>query len=285
MIGQLSPSRLGALCTVVLLMPANWLMEAIKWRGLIPQPPSRWAAYRAVLLGNSVGLTTPANIGDYAGRLSVLNKDQYPAGLAATLVSSITQNVVNVAIGSIGALYLIVHLEYTGLSTIWVGISIVAASIVGLGLIWYTQSEKVRESISRLGIKYPVVAKITALIDQFDRSHIGATLGYSSIRYVIYSIQYLLVLYAVGIHLPLSLSLAGIATIYLVQSGLPLPPMLGLLARGETAILVWGAAADGNIVPILVASFGLWLINRAVAALAGLAFWFQSSRTETTKSK
>lgn len=273
-IHQLSPNKLLALAMVVLLMPANWLMESIKWRSLLPRPPNHWATYRAVLLGNSVGLATPANIGDYAGRLSALDKDQYSHGLAATLLSSISQNIINIVVGCIGAAYLVVELEYTSPQTAWRCIAVASASILTVCAVSYTQIDRLDQAFKQLEARYPLLASITALRHHYRWHHLREALGYSCIRYIIYSTQYLLMIYVVGIQLSTIIAVAGIATIYLVQSGLPLPPMLGLLARGETAIIVWGAATDGAIVPILIASFGLWIINRAAASVGGLAFWY-----------
>ena len=76
----------------------------------------------------------------------------------------------------------------------------------------------------------------------------------SLIRYTIFSTQYLIVLKWVGLDLGVIKMYAGIAMIYLVQSGIPLPPLSGLLARGQIAILAW-SGYDVSMPLVLVATF------------------------------
>jgi hypothetical protein len=68
--------------------------------------------------------------------------------------------------------------------------------------------------------------------------------------------------------------MAGIATIFLVQASVPLPPAMGLLARSEIALFVWGFFTQDHV-DILAATFSLFVINIAVPALLGLVFIVQ----------
>ena len=60
----------------------------------------------------------------------------------------------------------------------------------------------------------------------------------------------------------------GIATIFLVQTSLPLPPIVGFLARGEIALLVW-EGMEFNSLAILGGSYALWFINLIIPSLIG----------------
>jgi hypothetical protein len=63
-------------------------------------------------LGQSLGILTPANLGDYGGRQLVLKKDQIKEGLTASFLASIAQNMANILPGLLGGL-LLFNLLYT----------------------------------------------------------------------------------------------------------------------------------------------------------------------------
>jgi len=88
----------------IVLMPINWLVESIKWRTLVLpwKEISLSAAVKAIYAGISVGLVTPARIGEYGGRLLLIEGDDKTKSIPATLVSSVSQNLSNVIGGYIG---------------------------------------------------------------------------------------------------------------------------------------------------------------------------------------
>jgi len=67
--------------------------------------------------------------------------------------------------------------------------------------------------------------------------------------------------------------LAGISTIFLIQSGIPIPPFLGVLARGEIGIVIW-SLFEVNELSILTLTFLIWILNLVVPALLGLIVIF-----------
>jgi len=74
--------------------------------------------------------------------------------------------------------------------------------------------------------------------------------------------------------------LACVAIVYLIQSSLPLPAMLSLLARGEIAILVF-SMFNVNEISILATTFGLWIINLLLPAFFGLILLWKIRLLET----
>jgi len=57
--------------------------------------------------------------------------------------------------------------------------------------------------------------------------------------------------------------------VYLFQSGLPLPPIMGLVARGEIAIFLFNLFG-ANALSVAAATFGIWMINLILPAFVGL---------------
>ncbi len=94
--------------------------------------------------------------------------------------------------------------------------------------------------------------------------------SYAALRLSVYCVQLYLLLRFFGLVLPLIKTLAGIAGIYLVQAGLPLPPGANLLTRAEIGLLLWGDAPE--IVAATVLAFTtLFIVNVLLPALPG--YW------------
>lgn len=99
-------AQIWFLILCVVLMPVNWTLESFKWRTLILPftEISVLDAIKGVFAGISVGIITPARLGEYGGRLLVVPDKDKAKSIPATLVSSVAQNISNVIGGYIGAM-------------------------------------------------------------------------------------------------------------------------------------------------------------------------------------
>lgn len=268
---QLGESSKWWLLPAVLLMPINWWLESRKWQRLL-RPfwrVSSWQAFRAVASGITLSLFTPNRVGDYGGRiLAVPARHNWHAAIA-TMAGNLAQVLALFTGGLIGALY---YLEVQGglprllLSSFWwillLGIGI--AYLVFFNLHWLALAFRALP-IPRKWLK-PVL-----MIRQFNRRQLGESLLLASLRYVVYCLQYYLMIRFFGIEAPLPAALSGIAAIFLFQATVPLPPVAALLARGEAALLIWEPFTS-NELSILGATFGLFILNLALPALLGVMF-------------
>ncbi|MEZ4951553.1 MAG: hypothetical protein R2784_19525 [Saprospiraceae bacterium] len=96
----------------------------------------------------------------------------------------------------------------------------------------------------------------------------------SFLRYLTFSIQFYLLLWFLGIEAPFLAALAGISTVFLVQTSIPLPPVLGLLTRGQVALFVW-QFFGGNELSVLAATYSIFVINLLIPSLLGAVFIVQ----------
>jgi hypothetical protein len=60
----------------------------------------------------------------------------------------------------------------------------------------------------------------------------------------------------------------GLASLYLFQTIIPLPPMYSLIVRGETSVLVWGIWGVAPIIA-MTSSYMLFIFNLFVPAVIG----------------
>lgn len=271
--------NLWLLIFIILLVPVNWGIEAYKWKQLIKNfsDLNFWKTYKAILAGVAVSLFTPNRIGEYGGRILMVPAEQNWKAVIATLVGSFSQLLTLLAMGLIGAIYFSLNFlnpaNYILQLVFFLGIS-----FIGLMLFCFFNIDMVIPIARRIPFpnwmkKY---LKHVTVLTNYSSKELSKVLFYSLLRYLTYSFQYYLALNFFGIEVTLFLGMAGISTIYLLQTSIPLPPLMGLLARGEVALFVWGFFSQ-NEVNILAASFSLFIINLAIPALLGAVFILQTN--------
>ncbi len=257
------------LVVCLILMFVNWGLETSKWKYLTKDffEMGFFKASEGILLGISLGIITPSRVGEYGGRVINLPAHLRSSGLKAHFLSSLSQNIVNIIIGSLGAFVYFSQFTDVSLTLITAIVSIslffsmllVAIYFGNNSLIEFIQS-KIPDRISK---KIFFDFKTTR-----DFNDLSTVLIISCLRYIIFVSQYVLLLYFFGIGIPLLAMVTGISLIYLIQSGVPLPPFLSMLARGEIAIVIWSFFSV-SVLSILSATFTLWILNLLIPALVG----------------
>jgi hypothetical protein len=264
-------------------MPLNWFLESIKWRKLMLSagPISKNLAFRTILVGISLGIVTPQRLGEYGGRLLTIPSEKNWLSILSTLAGSISQNIVTIGIGIIGLGLLTLHNQLlTDLTLIPITLSLVLFVIAGIYL--FLNVDFVATILSKLGLKKYFI-KFQKQYHEFrliPRAHLVQVLVLSILRYTVYTLQYVLLIYFLGWELDISIMLAGITTVFLIQSGIPIPPFLGVLARGEIGIVIW-SLFEINELSILTLTFLIWIINLVIPAIMGLVVIFNVNILES----
>ncbi len=281
------------LLIVCVLMPLNWLFEALKWRRLADsfQHFSVWLAFKSVLAGAAIGIFTPNRVGEYGGRLLFTPKDKVVETVVASLLGSFGQLLAILTFGVLG-LYTFLHFFYSQLDFILNALLVVC--LLGLVIILFlfyntdillSVIKKIyklfEKKIAPSLIQHPTAQKIVfsvkerlkhvKILQNYSNSQLSSALLMAYLRYTIYTIQYYCMLRFMGVDIGIVLSIACITTIFLLQTCLPLPPVTGLFARGGTAVYIWNFC-NANEITVLATTFGLWLINVIFPALIGLIF-------------
>jgi uncharacterized membrane protein YbhN (UPF0104 family) len=259
---------------VLILLPFNWAAETRKWLPLIRKTEylSFWKAYKAVLAGVTFSMFTPNRVGEFGGRILFLKWDNVLKGIFSTIVASFAQQIILISFGFLGFAYFLVAIW--GVDKLVVqGIVFLGACLIGLLVFIFLHLEVVVPVFKKIRVLYrfPRLIKNINIIRQYNRRVLFWSLFWAFVRYLIYGTQYYMMLQFFGIHAPILRGASCIATIYLLQTSIPLPPVVGLLARGEVALQVWGLFSE-NKVSILAATFGIWIINLIFPAFLGLIF-------------
>ncbi len=248
------------LAVVCVMAAANWIIEAYKWYSIFDDEGlSFMNAIKTVLVGLTFAIFTPGRIGDYAGRAIHSSSAMRSKSLPATFFCSLAQLVVTGIAGLMGLLYYINQIEPLNHSVAWI------SAIISLAMVLYFTSNKITVFISS-HIKIPAfiraVAHLTTFGDKFR------LLGLSGIRYLIYSTQLLILLWAFNIEIATTDAILGICILFLVQTIIPMPMLFQVATKIELGLLIW-ASYEINPVALAAAMFTLWIVNVVIPALVG----------------
>lgn len=266
---------------VIILMPVNWGIEAIKWQLLINhlEPVSYFNAFRSVLTGISMSLFTPNRIGEFFGRVFTLKLADPLKGVLLTIIGSISQLMATLIFGLVSLLFFIV--SFVGLSEPWhrhlyVGIILVVVLLILLMIMLFLRapllSSKVH-SIIRPGWKR--IHEYITVLQSVNRIILLRVLLLSLSRYLVFSFQFYILLRAFDLHIPIFSAFILIAMTYLVVTAIPSIALIDLGIRGSVAIYFLSLYFPDNAMvatPILSVTTLLWIINLALPAMLGLLF-------------
>lgn len=264
--------------TVIALMFVNWGIEARKWQVLMQtiQQLNFWRAYKAVFSGQSLAINTPNRVGEYVGRVVYLEDGNRLRGIALTIVGSFSQTIITLIFGVIGCIIIRsdaarqnIQLPFFNDSWLQVIIYFSVAITSMLVLMYYNLSW-----LTKLVEKIPFVKKYSFFIQKLEDLHwreLTRILSLSLFRFVVFVIQFILLLQAFGVEIEWWRLVWLISVFYLA---LMLPPTVTLVEgsiRAYLAIKIFGLYSN-NVLAIEFASLGLWLINLIMPAMAGSLF-------------
>ena len=271
---NLTFDKIHWLFITAVLIPINWTFETLKWQVLIKdfEKLSFGKAYQAILSGITFSLFTPNRIGEYGGRILLVKPENNWKAVIATLVGSFSQLLVLLSCGILGLLlfiYLFLEID----QWIWLSIFFVGILFTFLMLFCFYNIDLVIPIVKRIPFAYKLrrFVKDVNVLRNYSSSILSLALLFSLLRYVTYTLQYFFMLQFFGIKVSIIKGLAGIATIYLLQTSIPLPPIWDLFARGQIALEIWGFSSE-NEIGILASTFTLWVLNLIIPALIGTIF-------------
>jgi len=249
---------------VLLLMPVNWLLEALKWR-LLAKPKAMLSlsqSIKGVVSGLSLGFITPQGVGDYAGRLLSINADTKGKLVGSIWLGHAMQLMVTLIFGTYGLKIFLSHssIELT-MNYYWWMIIIVLLVIV---VVWLYRS-KVQLFGQRIHYYF-------SNIGAYKSSDYIQLFLLSAGRYFVFSLQFILILIMFEIPLPIDILFAGVSWMFLAKSIIPSFNFLSDLGVRELSVLTFFELYEVSHPAILFSSLLLWLINILIPVLIGLYF-------------
>jgi hypothetical protein len=263
------------LLLALLLLLLNWFIEIHKWKRLIGhiQQISFKRALRAILFGQALAFNTPNRIGDPLGRSVFLEEGKRLKGIALSVVGNMSQTIVTFVTGLLALVYLRVNIDSVtdhpaGVSLFWYNgfVFIVTTGTLLYILAYY----RVSWVIKRLE-KIPVIAKYRFLVEELENLHwkeLTGILLLSACRYVIYIVQYALLLQVFDVQVSVINIVCLIGVMLLVLSAIPSISLVELGFRGKVGLHLFGLVSS-NTIGIIATMAGIWIINLVIPAIAG----------------
>lgn len=274
-IGQLYLTFKYLLIIPILLFFVNWALEALKWKYSIKriETISFLRSFRGVLTGVTLGFATPFNLGDYAGRILQLNDHERAKGIGAVFVNRIAQFYMTLLFGSFSFFYILHYLDSGSsnddLFTYELKVLLIALNLLfALLLIFHKRILTFIQQIPILQKIYPYLQ----IIGNYSNKELIYLFSLSFLRYLVFSFQFLILLYLFGVSTDLLLLFVGVNFIFFMKSVVPTFFDLGVR---ESAAIYFFTLANCSAQYALIASISLWFINILIPAMIGLFLIFR----------
>lgn len=266
-----STQSLYLLFAFVLLF-VNWGLEAVKWQLSVRDihPLRLGQAFKAVLTGVSVSVTLPNRVGEYLGRMMYMPEGKRLKVISVSVVSSISQLLVTLAGGTVGLLLLKEKLIASGLISL-VGFQFALAALglttLILTALYFNLSFLERWIEGKL--KHRSLLYLIEAVGLLDLQRLLQLLLLSTVRYVVFLIQYLLLFRLFEVEVPLSSLVWIMSLVFLALAVIPtLAVVVEFSVRSEVCLQLVGLFT-GNKLGIVLTSVTAWLINLIIPALIG----------------
>jgi len=255
---------LGAL----LLVPVNLGAEALKWQYLLHTlvPVSFPEAYKQVCYGYLGAIVTPARLGDYPARASLLheNKFRLPA-ITLGFVGSFALMLVMIVFGLLALIIAGVEITDVDRDTLYV-VALSVVVIICITLMW--GMPVIMKKLAKREIKNERWKLLIRTMAEFSNADFAKVTALSLLRYLIYCFQLWLALRFCGVDLSLHQMEMAIPIYYMILTLLPSLSVADMAIRGSVSIIVFSAFTS-NTAGVAIAAMLIWLLNTMLPTVFG----------------
>ncbi|MBI9034474.1 MAG: flippase-like domain-containing protein [Bacteroidales bacterium] len=293
-----SASFIASIASSVILMIVNWGIEALKWQLLISKSEkiSFLQSFQAVFSGVTVSVFTPNRVGEFFGRVFILEKTNPLKGIFMTIIGSISQFTTTIFFGSIGLFFFLP--SYIERSTplndylYWIVAFVLIVINLFLFLFYFNVSILTPLTNRLMKSKWKGIKDYLKVFASYTSLELFKVLTLSMSRYLVFNIQFYIILSAFIPELALLDSLVITFVIYFIMTAIPTITLAELGIRGSVSIAVfrmyfyYSDIISGSWeIGVLSSTTLMWLINLALPALIGLIFvhklkFFQKRNTK-----
>ena len=256
------------------LMPVNMAFETRKWqKSILPveRVPFR-KAYTAIFTGITAGMMFPNRTGDFLGRIFILEKGNRIKAAMLTFVGNIAQMLVTVSLGCVAWVF------FTQENYYWY-VLILSLIIIVLGYLLYFNIHILRHLQRLIPKKWrPRAEKYMEIFGSYSKKDLAVILLIAVGKYVVYSFQFVLLIWAFDVPLNYFEAMVPIMLTYLLMTVIPFITITEIAVRGSVCIYVFEAwlnmqgISTSFTMMVFSASTMLWLYNLAIPAVIGLFF-------------
>lgn len=272
------------LIIVFILLFFNILTESYKWKILIDriEKISLFTSLKAVLGGMSVSVFTPNRIGEFFGRVFILEKAKPVHGILLTTVGNVSQLLITFVFGTIA--YMFFAIKYLLNSNLFpdkiIIISMVILLIIStIFVILFFNISLLRYFKNIFSQKFAtkIDNAIKAVYD-LPKVLLFKTVGLSALKYCIFITQFILCIKLTGIDYPIPKLIVIIPLIYLGLAIIPNFAFTEIGIRGSLLIVLCeiamgygrNALPSSETIELFTAATLIWAINIALPSFLGI---------------
>ncbi len=256
----------------LLLMIANWMIEAVKWRFLLKKiyPMSLMRALGSVLTGVTISFFMPNRTGEFAGKILHLPASYRIRGAVASIVGSLNQLLITLVIGGVAS---ILFLRFLTEESKWLYSIIAGFTVTGMIMLVFAYFNISRVYEWMHAFRWlRKVDTYAAVLTYYTSTDLLKITCLSLFRYLIFSAQFIWLMHFFGIRFGLLDEIITVGLIFLFLSVIPTFTFSEVFTRGSVALYFLSSHAVTES-HVLATVFFLWCINLVIPALAGaLAF-------------
>lgn len=268
-------------------IPVNLILESVKWKYLIGklEKVSLLSSVKAVLAGISVSMIMPNRVGDYLGRVFILKKADRLQAVLSTILGSLAQLLTTLILGLVAfVFYLPEYFDISDRFNFWMYLGIIMAVVVViLAMIFMYLNFSVFSILIRRvsGKYYNKIQKYSEVFSWYSQKELFNVLLLSITRYMVFSLQFFLLLRLFNVPIAYEAAMMLIAVVYFLMAIIPTIALTEIGVRGSVALYVFqhhfefvGQWSKEIVVGVISASSVLWLFNLVIPAVIGAFFVF-----------
>jgi len=254
-------SVVAVLLTMVVFTSINWYLEAFKWQQSIAliRPLSLKKALQQCLAGASAGIFTPGKAGDYVLKAFVFKKAHRPMVLVLNTFNNLMQLATTCIFGTVSLVLLVIEApQLTELVSI-------EKTQIGLGIFGLVSITAIIIFKNRFKRHYK---KLKSLLQKISFA-MGLKIFLISVtRYLVFSWQFMLILWLLGSPLDGYLSFISLSAVYVINSVIPSSALSDVVVKSGLGIAIFGLFGTSAAI-VLTATMLMWLSNHMTPALIG----------------
>ena len=260
----------------IILFPINIFFESIKWK--IQLKPieniSIKKSFLSIFTGISAGMFFPNRTGNFLGRIFMLEKGDRIKAALVTVVGGMAQMIVTVIIGLIASIFFIqkyITLYIIGVFSISTLLSILYFNIHILKYFNFLIPKKFKDKTK----------EYFEIFSLYNKTELLKILAISCLRYLLYTFQFVLLIWAFNIPLTYFKSMIPISLTYLLMMIVPFITITEIAVRGSVSIIVFERwltinGIDNSLgIMVFSASSLLWILNIAIPSIIGLLLTYR----------
>lgn len=249
-----------------LLMVFNWSLEAAKWRLLIaPYEKISWIqSLQSIFAGVTISIFTPNRVGEFTGRVFFLKKADRLTASIRSIIGSMLQLTITILAG-IAGICMYIKNGYNSkvpIQSLFDQQQIFLFPLFAIGFLISLLA------LMRLSFFMKWKHQLKELLNVKRRDLLQAFL-LSFGRYLVFTLQYYLLLLAVGVKTEWMQACILISIAFFINAVIPSFALTEIVVRSAVAVYIFSILDPAQPLEVATASLLLWIINLAIPALIG----------------